>query len=92
MAAEWPTHSAKLRVNSAAGVSPLGSSPYWSPGASSASGGSEIELDTASSKTVEKSKPWVHSTHTVMMKTPPIKRNALMIWTHVVPFMPPTST
>ena len=66
--------------------------PYFRPGASRAPFGSEIEFATASSSSDEKLKSLSQSTHTVMMKTPPISRNALMIWTQVVPFMPPTRT
>ena len=63
---------------------------YCRPGASSAS---PFGLAAAASPSnAETLNPTMPSTHAVITAAPMISRIALMIWTYVVPFMPPTST
>ena len=63
--------------------------PYLRPGSRIAG---LPAVATALSSSVEKLKPLSASTHTVITAAPAMSRPALMICTHVVPFMPPMST
>ncbi|SLI81733.1 Uncharacterised protein [Mycobacteroides abscessus subsp. abscessus] len=71
--------------------------PYCAPGASTSreATASLAEPETicwAEPRISERLKPNLASTSTVMNAAPAISSTALMICTHVVPFMPPTST
>ncbi|CAB4936359.1 unannotated protein [freshwater metagenome] len=71
--------------------------PYWAPGSmtSRAPTIGSAELDTiacALPRSSEKFRPNLASTSTVMNAAPAMSRTALMICTHVVPFIPPMST
>ncbi|SIM35354.1 Uncharacterised protein [Mycobacteroides abscessus subsp. abscessus] len=49
-------------------------------------------VSTARPSSSERLKPFRARIHTVITATPAISRQALMICTHVVPFIPPIST
>ncbi|GAA0936583.1 hypothetical protein GCM10009559_29060 [Pseudonocardia zijingensis] len=76
--------------------------PYCRPGISSRSpsslGAALAEVctcglaSTAWPSSADRLNPNLPSTQTVMIAVPMSRRVALMICTHVVPFMPPTST
>ena len=69
-----------------------GFAPYCRPGARIASGGVVVEASTAAPSRVLMLNPLIASTQIVITMAPPISRNALTIWTQVVPFMPPMRT
>ncbi len=65
--------------------------PYCAPGLSSFSPPSPT-LSTALPSRLDRLKPYLPSTHTVIANAPMISSVALMICTHVVPRMPPMIT
>lgn len=67
-----------------------GLAPYCRPGPRIASPLGDAA--TADSSSVLRLNPLIASTQIVMTSAPPMRRNALTICTHVVPFMPPMST
>ena len=65
--------------------------PYFRPGSRSFSPAAGF-LSTASCMSEEKFMPNIPSTHTVMIAVAAMSSTALIIWTQVVPFMPPIIT
>ncbi len=65
-------------------------SPYFRPGLKRSS--LPPAIAAASPMIAERLKPYIVNTQMVMMKAPAMSRQALMICTQVVPFMPPMNT